>query len=174
MRKNKITPLILTRNEFINSADVFPMEYSDIKARNRVIYGEDETKSLSLKNTNLRHQLEDRLRGNVSSLRQLLVASPKSKRIFESNLKILFGSLTALFRGLLRLKGVTNIPLRGDEALQKIKEEFSINITPFLDLIRLRSGEKVAARKLAREVLGSLAELIRIVDQMDLKVKKSN
>jgi predicted nucleotidyltransferase len=78
MRKYKITPLILTRTDFNSSADVFPMEYADIRDRNRVLFGEDETKSLALEKKNLRHQLEERLRGSVASLRQLIIASTSS------------------------------------------------------------------------------------------------
>ena len=30
LRRHRITPLVLTRREFVSSADVFPMEYLDI------------------------------------------------------------------------------------------------------------------------------------------------
>ena len=106
IKSYKITPLIMTKSEFLNSADVFPMEYYDIKDRNKVIYGEDETRTLTLTKKNLRHQLEERLRGNVASMRQIIIASHGKDKILGGNLKNLFGSLHSLFKGLLRLKEI--------------------------------------------------------------------
>jgi predicted nucleotidyltransferase len=87
MRRYKITPLILSKTEFMNSADVFPMEYLDIMDRKKILFGEDITEQLSLSLKNLRHQLEDRLRGAVASLRQAVVASRGKERILRKWLK---------------------------------------------------------------------------------------
>jgi predicted nucleotidyltransferase len=154
MRKYKITPLILTRTDFNSSADVFPMEYADIRDRNRVLFGEDETKSLALEKKNLRHQLEERLRGSVASLRQLIIASKGRRKVLTNNLKFLFGSLKALFRGLLRLKEIKNIPTEGEK---------------IVDLLRLRGGGKLDVEALAGDVLDSLQELIGKIDKMEFK-----
>ncbi len=169
MRKYRITPLIMTRTEFINSADVFPMEYLDIREKNNVLFGKDETESLSIKNNNLRHELEERLRGNVNSLRQMITASGKRGRVLGISLKGLFGSLKALFKGLLRLKGITDIPREGAGLVKKIQEEFGIQGEAFIHLLQLREGEKHDPVNLAGQVLSSLEELIRIVDSMNVK-----
>jgi predicted nucleotidyltransferase len=166
MRKYRITPLILTRTEFRNSADVFPMEYMDIAERNRVLFGEDETKSLALKKKNLRHQLEERLRGSVASLRQVLVASRGRKRILRHNLKILYGSLKAVFKGLLRMRGIGEIPADGREVIEKVAATFSIKGEPFQHLRELRWGGKQDTSQPAEEVLASLQELVSLIDKM--------
>jgi predicted nucleotidyltransferase len=166
MRKYKITPLILTRTEFKNSADVFPLEYMDIAERNRVLFGEDETKSLALKKRNLRHQLEERLRGSVASLRQVLVASRGRKRILRHNLEILYGSMKAIFKGLLRMHGVAEIPADGREVIEKVAASFSVKTEPFRNLHELRRGGKQDIVKAAEEVLASLQELVSLIDKM--------
>jgi predicted nucleotidyltransferase len=169
MRKYKITSLILTKSEFINSADVFPMEYADIRERNRVLFGDDETKSLTLKKKNLRHQLEEMLRGSVASLRQVLIASRGRRRVLEANLKILFGTLNALFRGLLRLQGSKEIPTEGEAIIDQVSQTFEIDAEPFKKLVRLRMGAKVDAEELAADALTALEQLIIIVDRMEFK-----
>ncbi|UCB46960.1 MAG: nucleotidyltransferase domain-containing protein [Spirochaetota bacterium] len=166
IKRHRITPLILTREEFNNSADVFPMEYFDIKDRNRVIHGTDETKSLSLTMTNLRHQIEDRLRGEIASLRQLFIASRGRPRVLRHLLKLWAGSLYAVFRGLLRLKKADPIPVESGDILKKLNEAFSIDTTPFTQINELRSGVKVDPKPLTQNLLGKLEELIRIVDKM--------
>jgi len=167
IKKYKITPLIFSRNEFVASADVFPIEYFDIKEEKKVIFGEDETKSLSLTRKNLRHQLEDRLRGNVSNLRQLLLASSGKDKIIGNYLKTWIGSFNAIFRGLLRLKNISLETLNKKDILPKIEENFKINTNPFSNLIKFRNGEKINPKDLAFDVLLKLEELIKIVDKME-------
>ncbi len=169
MRKLRITPLIMTRTEFRNSADVFPMEYLDIREKNSVLFGEDETESLAINKNNLRHELEEQLRGNVNALRQIIAASRERGRVLGGALKGLFGSLKALFKGLLRMKGINGIPREGAGLVKKIQDEFGIRGEPFLHLLQLREGKKHDSAKLAAEVLASLEELIHIVDAMNVK-----
>ncbi len=169
MRKYKITPLILTKSEFINSADVFPMEYADIRDRNRVLFGDDETKSLTLEKKNLRHQLEERLRGSVASLRQVLIASRGRRKVLEANLKFLYGTLKALFRGLLRMQGLKEIPTEGAAIIDEVSRTFEIDAEPFKKLLELRIGQRVDAGKLATQALATLEQLIIIVDRMKFK-----
>jgi hypothetical protein len=164
MRRHKITPLILTRKEFNNSADVFPMEYFDIKENNRVIHGVDETESLSLTMKNLRHQIEDRLRGEIASLRQLIIASRGRRRVLGRYLKLWAGSLNAVFRGLLRLggKGTSDAA----DILAGVKNMSGVDTTVFARLNELRGGGKIDPGPLSRSVLERLEEITRVVDTM--------
>lgn len=161
-----ITPLLLRRQEFLNSADVFPMEYMDLVDDYKVLHGEDVTDKLDLTTNNLRHQLEHHLRGNVNSLRQLITGSEGKTRILGKNLKTSFGSFSSLFRGLLRLKGVTPVPGVSNEVLSLLKDQFSFNTGPFEDLLRFRDGEKTDVDDLASRLLSALQDLVTIVDSM--------
>jgi predicted nucleotidyltransferase len=166
IRRCRITPLVLTRKEFVNSADVFPMEYQDIRGRNIVLVGEDETKSLTLTRENLRHQLEGQLRGTVASLRQVVIASRGRRRVLRHYLKGLFGAIRSSLRGLLLLKDVggEDIPDESDRLLERLESEFGIEIDSFRKLSHMRRGEKIEPRQLADEVLSSLRKLIATVD----------
>ena len=168
MRRYNITPLILTQSEFINSADVFPMEYADIGERNRVLSGNDETAALTLEKNNLRHQLEERLRGSVASLRQVLIASKGRKRVLSANLKIHYGTLKALCRGLLSLKGVKGIPTEGAAIIDEVSKSFDIDADVLKRLLQLRTGAKMDVWELASQTLATLENLIGIVDSMQM------
>lgn len=169
MRKYRITPLILTRAEFRNSSDVFPMEYMDIADKNWVLFGDDETRSLSLKKRNLRHQLEERLRGSVASLRQIFMASRGNKRLLRHNMKILYGPLKAICKGLLRLQGAKEIPTEGQNIIDKVARSYKVDCEPLQHLRRLRGGEKRDAFQLSGDVLLTLQKLISVVDQMKVR-----
>ena len=168
MRRRRITPLVLTRAEFNNSADVFPMEYFDIKEQNRVIFGDDETESLSLTKKNLRHQAEDRLRGELSSLRQLVIASGGKKRVLRRYLSLWAGSVHSVFRAMLRLKKAGTVPSGREEILAGIGEVFGVDTAPFSELSSLRGGSKLDPSSVSSRILESLAELIRAVDTIKL------
>ncbi|MGQ9615980.1 MAG: nucleotidyltransferase domain-containing protein [Spirochaetota bacterium] len=166
MNRHRITPLILTRTEFQNSADVFPMEYFDIQEQNSVLFGEDETKMLKLERKNLRHQLEERLRGCLNSIRQMIIASRGRKRYLRMNLRILFGSFKSLFRGLLRLRGISSIPNQWEEILELLHGNFGVDVKPFMEINKLRGGEKIDPLKLSVELSNSLEKLTGVVDRM--------
>lgn len=169
LRKYNITPLILRRQEFLNSADVFPMEYMDITSRYRVLYGDDITRELHLTRNNLRHQLEYQLRGNVNSLRQMITASKGKKRVLGKNISRWYGSFSALFRGLLRLSGLEDIPSRGEEVLTTIKDRLGVDTQPFVNLLDYRNGGTYDVDTLAEEVLYALQDLVSNIDSMDLE-----
>jgi predicted nucleotidyltransferase len=166
IRKYRITPLILTREEFLGSADVFPMEYMDIKERHRTIHGSDQTDRLELNAGNLRHQLEDRLRGNLASLRQLATASRGKSRRIRVYLKNSYGSLGALFRGLLRAKNVQPVPVDSDRVIDEVGKLYEISTEPFTGLVALRKGGSIDPRQLLFGLLSSLESLISRVDTL--------
>lgn len=169
VKKLRITPLIMTRTEFINSADVFPMEYLDISEKNRVLFGTDETETLSIRKNNLRHEIEERLRGNINSIRQMIIAAGARTRIEAGAVKGLLGSLKALFTALLRLKGKKDIPGEGIELVKSVQDEFEIDTSAFERLLELRGGKKQDTAQLVADVLSSLEGLTRIADTMKVK-----
>lgn len=167
MRKHRITPLILTSGEFSRSSDVFPMEYLDIRDRNHVLYGEDPTVVLSIDEKNLRHQVEHQMRGNLISLRQLVLAARGRKRLLGRELSRWYGRVAAVFRGLLRLKGADEVPTEPRALVSKVNEVLDLEAGPFLRLIAFRDGESDDAEELARDLLTRLGELVRTVDAME-------
>ncbi|MFP4373165.1 MAG: nucleotidyltransferase domain-containing protein [Spirochaetaceae bacterium] len=167
MRKRRITPLILTSGEFARSSDVFPMEYLDIAARHRVLYGEDPTAALDVDRRNLRHQLEHQMRGNLISLRQLVLAARGRRRRLGRELTRWYGPVAAVFRGLLRLKDVEPVPTDPRALISSVNEAFGLEPGPFLQLVAYRNGESADPVRLADALLLRLSDLVEIVDRME-------
>ncbi|MBN2051707.1 MAG: nucleotidyltransferase domain-containing protein [Spirochaetales bacterium] len=164
IKKHKITPLIMGREEFARSADVFPLEYMDIRSRCKVLLGLDETKALSLTEKNLRHQLEHLLRGNILSLRQLLVASRGKKQALKNSVKAWYGSMNTLFRGLIRLKNGT--PSENDTKINisTVAKLYGVDTTPAGDLAAFREGETMDPASLVYGLIACLEALAQAVD----------
>src|SRR5207244_31537 len=78
-RKKKYhPPLVLTPQELKDTADVFSIEFVDMKQRHRVLYGEDVLRNLDVPVHLHRSQLEYELREKLFLLRQhILVAGTR-------------------------------------------------------------------------------------------------
>lgn len=165
MKKHRITPMVISEEEYRRGADVFPMEYMDIRDRHVVLHGRDITGELEFSEANLRQQLEQQLRGALFSLRQLIVAARGRERVLKRELPRWQGTLQTLFKGLITLTGATTGGERSP--VQTLAERFSFDPAPFEDLTRLRTGEKVDSRHLSRTLVLELAQLVRGVDRWD-------
>jgi len=168
IRNKKLSLHFLTEKEFQNSSDVFPMEYYDIKQAHVLLWGEDTLSGLILTPENLRHQVEERLRGSVNALRQAMLASQGRDKLLAGVLSEWYGSQTALFRGILRLLNREEIPEQPHELVQNVAQAFEIDPAGMEELISLREqkrSEKAAA--VAVKVLGFLTALISKIDSME-------
>jgi len=170
IKKHKISLQFLTTTEFDNSADVFPMEYLDIQNSHILIWGNDIVKTLEITRTNLRHQIEERLRGSVHALRQALFASQGKSKLLSGVLTEWFGSQAALFRALLRLAEAPTVPDKPKELVDSIGSTFNMDPTGLYSLVKLREGDSHEnASHIAVQVLQFLTLLVEKVDAMDVE-----
>ena len=167
MRRNRITPLLLTESEFTSSADVFPMEYLDIRDARQVVFGDDLAGRLEITMRNLRHQVEGELRGAVAALRRALLETAGRNRQLKRILSAWFGSQAALFRGLLRLAGSEEIPTDPLLAIALLSDTYHVDVSALERAARLRMGERLEPSTIAHELLSSLSELLGHVDSME-------
>jgi len=175
LHKYRISPFIMTREEFATSADVFLIEYCDILDANEVVYGSGEIlKAITVSNENLRLQLEEKLRGAVGDIRGMLVAAGGNEKLLK---KFILGWSSlggVLFRGLLRLKGKSVIGIDDEATIALVEKEYAVSLEGFSVLNSLRQRKKIqplAATAFAEKLLDGLGVLVRIVDAMERKSK---
>jgi len=173
--KYRISPFIMTREEFATAADVFIIEYCDILDANEVVYGSGEIlKTITVSMENLRLQLEEKLRGAVGDIRGMLIAAGGNEKLLK---KFILGwsSLSGvLFRGLLRLKGKSIVDLDAEAAIALVEKEYGVSLEGFSVLNSLRQSKKIrplAATAFAEKLLEALAVLVQIVDAMERETK---
>jgi len=168
IQKQRLSLHFLTEREFMNSSDVFPMEYYDIKQDHLLLWGDDLLDRLSLTPENLRHQVEERLRGSVNALRQALLASQGKNKPLAEVLINWYGSQAALFRGILRLLDRSDIPNEAHQLIKSVAEAFEIDSSGMEELVALRESRKTEeASAVAVNVLGFLTALTRKIDSME-------
>ena len=171
LRKNRISPFIMTREEFITAADVFPLEYHDILDTHTIVYGNKEILNIKVNQENLRYQLEEKLRGAVSDLRAMLIAAEGNEKLLAKLILGWSGLGSILFRGLLRLKGRSPRGLSAEAILGEAERVYGVSLEGFSVLQRLRQSKKPrlprAASAFADTLLEPLKALVRAVDAMD-------
>ena len=102
----RIEPLFLSYEYLLNSSDVFPIEFLDMKENYICLYGKDVLKEIKIDLKNLRFQCEQELKSKSILLKQQYLKINKKNRIALASL--LFRSLTSILhilRNLVRLRG---------------------------------------------------------------------
>ena len=169
LRKYRVSPFIMTREEFTAAVDVFPLEYCDILDTHKVVYGDKEILGISVCRDNLRYELEEKLRGAVGDIRGILLAAGGNEKLLGKILLRWAGMGGVLFRGLLRLKGKSVGGLDGEAILGEVEKEYGVSLEGFANLNRLRKSKKlktVKASALADSLIEPLKALVRAVDAM--------
>lgn len=134
-------PLFMDKDEWFNSCDVYPIEYSDIKERHTILYGEDIVKPLVLEKTNLRLQCEHETKNLLIKLRQNYLLQSNSAEAIESLLKTVSKSFFALFRAILRLTE-EKVSFDHRETINSLAQKVSIDKDVFFKLLDLRKAPK--------------------------------
>jgi len=163
IKKYRFSILILALEEFINSADVFPMEYYDIYDRHVVIYGESIEGKLKLTSHNLRHQLEERLRGFLNQFRQAIIQSGGNHRFLKQNIKIIPGVVKTLMRSALRLKDVEVKNLTDNMVFAEIEKEYSVDMSVFSEIPNTNKYQ---------DMISVITKILEIIDTITVQVDK--
>jgi predicted nucleotidyltransferase len=159
-------PLLMSEDEMRRSADVFSIEFLDMRRHYRVLSGEDVLKTLEVPLRLHRAQVEYELREKTILLRQhLLVASGND----ESKWELLLRSLPAfgtLFRHALIALGEASVGSKR-EAAGALAGKLGIDTGVFGELLDIRERKK--DRK-AANVDEMFARYMKLVDQVTAAV----
>jgi hypothetical protein len=171
VKAGNLPPVIFSREMFHCSADVFPMEYHDMKEGRRVLYGEDPFEGLEISDAHLRHQCEYELKSKLLELRrEYLVFSARPN---EKELRLLMinsiSSVLTVFRHTIRLFGKTP-PLKKSAALSVFTPLTGIDAVPFLVILQLKDGDRAAGKRemgpLMEQYLRALEKAAAAIDRL--------
>lgn len=133
-KKKNPEPVFIGENEWFNSADVYAMEYSDIKENHRVLYGADYTEQIDVKKEDLRIQCERETKNLLMKFRSHYLLYANSKKTIEYSFLPAIKSCMAIFKAILRLKDI-EVPKSPHEITDKINRICAIDKTLFEKLL---------------------------------------
>jgi predicted nucleotidyltransferase len=163
-----ITPVFFTEAYIQESADVFPIEFLDMKDNYSVLYGKDVLKTLSIDKRNLRFQCEQELKSKLITIKRQYLTTSNRKEIE----RLLFKSFTSaihILRNLLRLKGIEP-PYIKEQVVGIVEREFAIDATVFNEILWARGKNMALTCKdvdaLLTGFVKELEAIARTVDTM--------
>lgn len=160
-------PLTLTHDEWVGSADIFPMEYADILDRHRVLHGEPPFEGIHVDHKDLRLQLEQEAMGKLIRLRQGLLGAGNDE---DRELELLASSLSPImivFRAFSRLHG-TQPSKDNVQLVESVAARAGFDAAPFVRVVRHIRGDPPLKAAEAGDVLaGYLRGMERLVAYLD-------
>lgn len=139
-------PLLMSDEEWRSSADVFPIEYTDIRDAHLVLAGEPPFGGIEVRREHLRLQIEHELRAKKIQLREGYLVSGGSPAELGALLGRSLPTFLTLFRGMLRIDG-RPVPARAEELVAAVAALVGFAAGPVLDVVRGRAvpGDFTAA-----------------------------
>lgn len=162
----RITPHILTRQELVTSADVFPVEYTEIRETMILLEGDSLFEDLDSSMKNYRHQVESMIRGSLNSLRQILLMTSCEEKILYRELLSWSGRQIPLYRAVLRLFGSSPEGMSTEQMLQVLEKNSGCPCEGLKELANLRGRqtEKHQLHELSSKLLDEYMGLVEVID----------
>jgi hypothetical protein len=131
--------MILGEEEWRRSADVFPIEYSDIRDAHRVLFGADPFTGIEVRAEDLRRQCEREIKGKHIQLREHFMLSAEDPAALGGLLVKSFPTFLVLFRTVLRLAGDA-VPRDPEETIRATAARAGFDAAPLVEIARARAG----------------------------------
>jgi predicted nucleotidyltransferase len=175
-KKKHHPPLVVTEKELKDTADVFSIEFIDMKQRHRILFGNDVLRDLNVPMHLHRSQLEYELREKLFLLRQhILLAGSDEKALWEAMLNSL-SSFTTLFRHTLIELGQAGRK-HSREAVQELASRLKFDAAAFVQLMDLRAHKsdrkQFEAHDVATKYLAAIEQVAAAVDTMQSSPPRS-
>lgn len=164
------SPLLLTEHEVETSTDCFAIEFEDIKAHHRILYGADPVSALSIDRCFYRAQVEHDLRAKLLRLRQKSSGILSDKAVLLRLLVDSISTFCVLFRHALILQGAHNgdVPSRKRDIISRAQQQFGIDPAPFNTLIDHREQKGNKENDPAALLAAYMAEINKVIDAVDI------
>jgi predicted nucleotidyltransferase len=171
-------PVYFTVSELENAADVFPIEFHQMEAARKVLFGKDVLANLKISDAYLRHQVEYELRSKLILLRRQYIPASESVDGLKNLMAESLSSFSALFRAVLLLSGGTP-PTRMHEIVAMTVERYGLDGATFEKIFNIREKnfaealDEVGANRLFADYMEQIERVIDAVDQVGRAVSPS-
>jgi hypothetical protein len=164
-------PVFFSEAEWLRSADVFALEYADIRDNHHLVYGKDLFSTTRIEPDALRLVCELELHRKLIFLRQRLLVYRDKPKVLQDLLEGSINNLAALFRGVLRLRSTADlVPMSSDTVFHELAKSIEgFDPKPFVTLnAKKLGGGKVSSHdvlNLYAVVVQQLGLVTAYVDQ---------
>jgi hypothetical protein len=129
-----VSPIFATEDYLTGSADVFPLEFLDMREAHETVFGNDPLAELSIDPRMLRHQVEAEMKGKLMRLRTAYASVAGHPTAVRDLMRDSLSSFRILFRGALRLSGETP-PLANADIMHTVAKRFDLDTATLDDVL---------------------------------------
>jgi hypothetical protein len=166
------SPLLLSEHELITATDCFAIEFHDIKAQHKILYGKDLIAPLAVDDSFYRAQVEHDLRAKLLRLRQKVAGMQSQEDLLRRLMADSLSTFCVLFRHALHLRGA-EASMDKRQVIAQAGKVFGFGAQPFERLLDLREERiKPGDFDPAAHLLGYLQGIGAVIDGVDAVEKK--
>ena len=162
-------PVVMTKDEWYSSFDVYAIEYSDIKENYKLIYGEDLVTAVNINKYYLRLQCEAELKSLLLKYKNNFLMNIRSDKEMKKVLDKVIKTLLVIFRAVLRLHNC-QVPYRAVDIIESASNFLSFNKIVLNKLAKIKyEGDKCNKQELLfieNQLLTDLQAMLKQVDAM--------
>lgn len=136
------SPLLLSEEEVATSTDCFPIEFHDIRAQHRILFGGDLVAGIAIDDKYYRAQVEYQLRSKLLRLRQKAGGVLSHRDLLGRLLCESVTTFVLLMRHALALAGTPAESLARRETISQAAQRFGLDAAPFHELLDVREGKR--------------------------------
>jgi hypothetical protein len=168
MRRKVTAPLFMSPSYIKMSLDTFPMEFMSMKDSRLVLFGDDILADISANKEDLRRECEYQLKGKLLMIRQAYLEQALNRKGLEGLIKSSFRALMPTFQSVLRIKIGETPPVEKEHILHRLGEEFGLDVSSFLEILKDKKTEgRIAGKPLEEFLSDFLMQLERLSDIVD-------
>ncbi len=160
-------PLLFGRETLLRSADVFPVEFSDIIQTHKVLHGANPFDGMKIEPANLRLELEHELKSKLILLRSRLLLTKGAPKEVDRLMVSSLSAFLTLFKAALRLYGGTP-PAKKMEVLPLLAGHIKFDEEIFTIVWELKAGKKRPGLDSLQIFSRYLAAAQSVTDSVDL------
>jgi hypothetical protein len=170
VKKGHPAPLYFTHDELRHSADIFAIEFLDIKAAHRILSGNDAFTALEIPMDRHRLQVERELRNNTLRLRQHYLRYPTDDKKTLELMTSSISSFAALFRH--ALIALDEQPPAGKgETVNRLGQLLEFDPAPFQTIFAVREGRKRSGDIDIQAAFSAyLKGVVRVAEEVDRRL----
>ena len=168
-RQRIATPLVISPQYITTALDVYPLEFLDIQAARRVLFGDDVLAEIHPPVQSVRHQCEQEARGKLLHLREIAMETGLKPRHLKQAMTLSVPSFIRIGRHILRLMDHPYI-YHSPEVIEELRKTTDLPLEGLEAAWRIKIGERSPSREeippLFETYLNDTAAITRYVDTM--------
>ncbi len=172
-KTKKSLPVVMSEKEWFCSADIYPVEYTEIKNGYQILYGKNVVEPVKISKPYLRLQCEYEIKNLLVKIRQIYLGNSDNHKFMVKILEETSINLIRILKSALSLFDIS-VPEDYSEIIQKISEQVEFDGEIFIEILSAKENKrKLAPNKLEKMVdraINSMDLLYKYIDDLEIGV----